>query len=320
MDKILSIEDAQEKIKNMSADWSKQWTKETAGSMTCGCVVGEKGSIITENNRGACHAWLNGGYRGKEVYNCSTGRYDYVRQEPLKYVISCYVGPCFAKKTYKGSPCPEEKQRQFIRWWVSDDNPLSKFILVRDEDFVYNYGLIIDAKKASWSEALLLCKVLRQAHENPSSRIFWTKLVGEGIDPMIALLTVERFITEVEGFYKKSFGGHCTSLAPHYNAGLQNLITRTIVTPEPKEDAGVGALVFLRSGGNDPFSNMEAGFSLPNGWGGVKTFTGSPYLQIVEAAKKLETDLRKGLKPKVTVAPSVMKDTAKPAPLKRKKM
>lgn len=311
--KITSLDEAKKVIKEMT----KRWSSCDSMSMTCGGVWAPNGEIISLNESGACHAWLNVAYAARVPGRVQASPRPL---NPLKYVLSCYAGPVFTEKTLYGSWCPEEEQRQFIKWWVSKDNPLSKFILVPDEDFVYNYGLIIDGEKASWAEALLLCKVLRQAHENPSSRHLWCLLTSRGLDPMIALLASERFHNGESCFkdtYQlKQFSSHCTSFDPCYNRGLENLITRTVITP--KNDTGKGASVFLTSGGVDPFKVKSTTFKVSNGWGSYVKTTGVTVDTVFKVAKELEISLKEKTR-RVTVAePKIVKVTAA-APLKTKK-
>ena len=118
----------------------------------------------------ACHSWI-----------------PYDKNRPF-LVANCY-------NPKKNVSIGTDLNNAWIDWLISDEMPLSKYVLNRDNvDLCRNGGVILGFEDGgiNYREALWFCKAMRTAWEDPTVVQTWYRLVTEyNIHPLFAYLVSE---------------------------------------------------------------------------------------------------------------------------------
>jgi hypothetical protein len=196
MPEVVIDPDVLDGIKTKLVSLSKTW--ETG--VTRGQSFRLNGEYFAGRNYDACHAWVPSTY--SEL--CDINGYSWDRgfwSLPYgKNAQNFLVASCHSKQRSKGI-CSAKAHEEIILWLASDDNPMSEYIVNRDDkESLLNGGIIIlcGPDGANMSETMWMCKVLRYAVESGQSLDVWLKLKNGGVDAMLALF-VSTFIRSVKG-------------------------------------------------------------------------------------------------------------------------
>src|SRR5690606_33543132 len=123
--------------------------------------------------------------------------------------------------------CSVEAHEAIILWIASDDCPLSKYILNRDDkESLLNGGVIIlcGEEGASVNEALWICKVLRYGVEGGQSLDVWYELVKAGVKPLLAHV-VATYVRTIQGatFQYTGMYSHVSAFGNNYDAKKEDV-------------------------------------------------------------------------------------------------
>ena len=277
------------KVKKKLLSLNKNWT----GGVCEGAWFELNGDVGGGEGYGACHAWVSqafmaqcfppykpGGYGfygyekkpeakpgNKLWYNVNAG-YNQQYRDDAKTII---IGTCHSKQRSK-NVCSEEAHEELILWLASKDNPLSEFVLNRDDrDSLLNAGLIIlcGPGGATCAQAMWMCKVLRYAVEGAKAVDVWFKLKQGGVDPLLALLVA----THVRTIKGATFGftgpeAHSTVFSRNVKTDIPRLMQRV-----PNLHATCTSDVFIEQKGAKetplPFQKFLKPTKKSDGWGGT---------------------------------------------------
>lgn len=263
---------AQKWVEHRNLPYSDKPKQGTMLGMVWGEILNHAGGRICAGMPGGCHGFMSGGYydRDGQMYDPRTGNYiDRPDEKKVGYTISSYIGPDFTQRTYGGIPVPEDVQRRWVGWWVSDDNPLSRFLVERDPDFVYNYGMIVNSE-ANWAQCLFLVKGFRQTNETPSLVTFWDELVTKyGVDPLIALAGAHMYPLALPTG-ERTYNPDCHR-AIFSSSGMDfgRMLMRDDLSGTSNETASIwkgGTRRYMVTG--TQFDALRKTKKTPNGWGG----------------------------------------------------
>lgn len=187
---------------------AKKWLVDSSAKWRDGVTFGVSWTLDGKMLAGGasatfCHSWVATAYSGALAPVRDLSEKDrllgYAR--PYKAEAANFLTmSCHSKGRSKGI-CSEEAHEAIILWLASDECPLSKYILNRDDkESLLNGGVIIlcGPDGANWTETLWLCKVLRYGVESGQALDTWLALTKGGVNPFFALY-VCTFVRTVKG-------------------------------------------------------------------------------------------------------------------------
>lgn len=292
-------------------DWlvkaSDNWDPH-AGGVCKGRTVHLDGVTQVSAVHSACHSWVNGAF----TVACKKARYDW-NSAYGKDAKNFLVLNCHSKKRSK-NVCSAESHEFLVKWIASDDCPLSKYIVNRDDpDSLVNGGVIIlcGPDGANVSEAMWICKVLRFCTEGAKAAECFMTLVQGGVDGMLAVL-VASFIRTVKGatFGFVGIEAHSSVFGQGIKIDPKQLLNREI-----NPNANSTASLFSSAGADSldqktytytsvsTIGKKIGGFCKPfkksDGWGGTISGEGANakelVAQVLEWQKELGGPLPKGV-------------------------
>lgn len=192
----------------------KKWSDLLWHGETLGGQFREKGYPFQKLWKGfwkggsACHAWIQSGAIVLTGYNVVKS-------------VSC--------------GCEEDAHYAFIRWLISDENPLAVGILNRNNpDQCANGGLIIDGSVLLRDEVLWLCKAARCANECPNIVNTWYMFVTDHkIPPMVAFYLAShlKYVKTSKLLTPQVQNGHVNVFTSYY---LGSGVVKQLVNPSRK--------------------------------------------------------------------------------------
>lgn len=279
------------KAKKLLVKLSKSWK----GGVTMGRVMTLDGEVTHGVDYTACHAWLNhafAGYRGDRWAHGTK-----MDMDKTFLTLSCH------SKGRSNGICSEAAHEAIILWMASDECPLSKFILNRDDkDSLLNGGIIILSGEggAGHNEAMWLCKVLRYGVEGGQALDVWHELYKAGVNGTLAVLVA----SHVRSYKGATFGytgpeGHSTVFGGYGSGTVRaaNLL-RGKTNPKADNTSSIFSDPSIKKGktiGQINFQNFCKPVKKSDGWGGTVKGAGADketfINQILELQRELEAEL-----------------------------
>lgn len=151
------------------------------------------------------------------------------------------------------------KPEEYIRLvdWHINRGPYAKFYRQRSAKIAITKGLMLDGSKATHTEIMGACIMLRMATEYRGWLSLWIKLVDAGIDEGVAWVVAANTISSGQKWALKQHGGHSLHTDNHGVKALLDFMKRGPIREHGDKPAAerVGTLYVFRSVG--PVTNYD---------------------------------------------------------------